>query len=247
MRRVLPLLFLTTITAHARADEPTPPEVPHEAPPAAPVPAPDGPASSPEGSPTPAVSEAHDWAIWFGGGFNILLIEDTPLADQLRDAGYSFDVNGPAFSLSVEHDVLDWLVVGGSLDLRWVEGQRDYPDLAGQRLPDLETSLWRVGAGAYAQAILCLEYNGCRSEGLYFGALVGMSLGPTVWTLRDTTELGAFFRFDFALSWYLSADRFMLGLRVGHAFIWQSGLGPDDLGHGFEWSPTIELRTGWRW
>ena len=194
-----------------------------------------------------AKHEPPRWSAWLGGGFTMVMLEQTPIGDQLNAAGYHVDVIGPAFSLSIERHVLDWLVVGGSLDLRWVEGGRDHGQLMGRELPFVDMSFWRVGAGAYVQPTICLLYGGCRNDGLFFGLLVGMSTGPTLWNLRDATEVGAFFRFDFALSWSIQIERFLLALRVGHAMLWQSDMGPNDLGHGFEWTPTIELRTGWRW
>ncbi len=246
------LLSLLLLTASARAEEPGPLAAePVER--AEPTP-PGGPAEpmAPTRDLFPPV--AHEdiasverWAIWLGAGMTIALLDDTPLGDAIREAGYTFDVNGPALSLSIERDVLDWLIVGGTLDLRWVDGERDNPELSGDLLPAVDMSLWRVGAGAYAQATLCLEYNGCRFEGLYFGALLGASAGPTLWTLRDVTEVGAFVRFDIALTWYFRADAFLIAMRLGHALLWQSEMGPNALGHGFEWTPTVELRTGWRW
>lgn len=207
----------------------------------------EGPAPA-AGSVVEAGRDGHDgWAIWLGGGFHIIDITKTPLGDQLRDAGYAFDVMGPALSLAVERELTEWLAVGGSLDLKWLEGGQASGQLVGRRLPPVDMSLTRIAAGAYARAFVCLEYRGCEDVGLFFGASLGMSGGPTLWGLRGDTELGGFFRFDFALSWYIQGEHLLLSLDVGHAGLWQSGLGPDSLGHGFEWTPTVQARLGWRW
>lgn len=268
VRRILPaLLVLTSLCGPARAGEPEPtapptPAAPLEAPPEAPpIAPPEAPGDAPPThapasetiapnevrTPSPDFTETVPWALWLGGGLNLFFLEDTPLSDQLLAAGYTFDGSGPTFSLSLERYVLDWLVVGGTLDVRWVEGERDHPELTAQRLPQDTMSLTRVGAGAYVQPTLCLLYESCRDDGIFFGALLGVAFGPTFWRLRDASELGGFIRFDFALTWYFQIERFLLALRVGHAMIWQSEMGPDDLGHGFEWTPTIEIRAGWRW
>ncbi|HRE90048.1 MAG TPA: hypothetical protein PK095_13020 [Myxococcota bacterium] len=255
MRRLLPALLVIApiqLWGSARASEPKPTATPT---PAAPVEAPAPPPATPADPATPDVAPAPStdftdevpWALWLGGGLNLFFLEDTPLSDQLDAAGYTFDGDGPAFSLSLERYVLDWLVVGGTLDLRWTAGERDHPQLTGERLARDTMSLTRVGAGAYVQPTLCLLYESCRDDGIFFGAVLGVAFGPTFWRLRDATELGAFIRFDFALTWYFQVERFLLAMRVGHAMIWQSDLGPDELGHGFEWTPTIELRAGWRW
>jgi len=255
MSRFLPFFLLLSVSARAEEPAPSTHETPATEPtPAAPEPAVPIPTEPGAHTTTPApgidpqdIEPPFHWAMWLGGGLTFVLLEDTRLGDQLRDAGYTFDVNGPALSLSIERDVLDWLVVGGTLDLRWVDGERDDAGLSSELLPRLDMSLWRVGAGAYAQATLCLEYRSCNYEGAFFGALVGASVGPTLWNLRDNTEVALFVRLDLALTWYFAVDHFLLAMRLGHALLWQSGLGPNDLGHGFEWSPTTEIRMGWRW
>lgn len=210
-----------------------------------PDPTPD-PAPTPAPDPTPAL--ARPWGLWLGYGFHVLILDKTPLGDQLWAAGYEPGGIGTALSLSLERYVLDWLIVGGTLDLRLLDTEREHSALSGTRLPRLESSLSRVGVGAYVQPTLCLETWGrCQREGFLFGLHVGVGAGPTLWTLRDATEAGAFLRFDIGLLWAIHADGFQIALRLLHAFAWQSELGPDRLGHPFEWTPGADLRIGWRW
>lgn len=192
-------------------------------------------------TPTPPV-----WAAWFSAGFHFVLLEDTPLGEQLSAAGYTLDPTGPTLSLSLERYVLDWLIVGGTLDVRWSGGARNEPGLSNQKLPILETTVTRVGAGAYIQPTVCLEYTtNCEREGIVFWALLGIGTGPTLWTLRDQTKINTSFRFDLALIWTLRVEPIQLAVRAGHAMIWQSDLGPSDLGHPFRWTPSVDVRVGW--
>ena len=226
---------------------PTPTPAPTQAPEQAPEQAP-APTQAPAPEQTPAPAPPPLWGAWFSAGPHFFLVEDTRLDNQLAAAGYTLDTMGPALSLSLERYVLDWLIVGGTVDVRWVVGQRDEPGLSSQKLSALEMSFTRIGAGAYVQPTLCLNDRGdCEREGILFGAQLGIATGPTLWTLRDETEVGAFFRFDLALMWFLRVEPIQLGFRIGHAMIWQSDLGPSDLGHPFEWSPSVDLRVGWTW
>lgn len=234
--------------ASERADDPKPE-------PTAPAPA----ASPDETAPEPIVAaplpepqdpglDARPWAVLVSGGFQFLLIEDTPLGRQLLAAGYRADAIGPTFGVAVQRYVLDWLVVGGGLDLRY--GATDTTEngaFAGSLAPNQTSELWRVAASVYVQPTLCLEYGSCKREGVFFGFQLGVAAGPTWWVLRDEADLGFHVRLEAALLWELGIGDVILGFRLAHALVWQSGMGPRDLGTPFLWLPATEIRLGYRW
>jgi|GEM_PF-2111979 len=192
--------------------------------------------------------DARPWAVIVQGGFNMILIEDTPLGRQLSAAGYGSNGIGPSFAIAVQRYVLDWLVVGGGLDLRYNATEIEGADVfSGSLQPNDVSELWRVGASVYVQPTACLEYGSCRGEGTFFGFQLGAAVGPTFWTLRDDLEVGWHVRLEAALLWQVGFGDVLLGFRLSHAMVWQSGMGPRDLGTPFTWVPNPDIQLGYRW
>ncbi|PKN57034.1 MAG: hypothetical protein CVU56_13170 [Deltaproteobacteria bacterium HGW-Deltaproteobacteria-14] len=208
---------------------------------------PAGEEASPPAAQDPGL-DARPWALIISGGFQFNLMESSPLGRQLLGAGYGADAIGPSFAVLVQRYVLDWLVVGGGLDLRY--GATDTADngaFSGSLAPTQTSELWRVAASAYVQPTLCLEYGSCKRAGVFFGFQLGVAAGPTWWVLRDQADLGFHVRLEAALLWEVGADDVILGFRLAHALVWQSGMGPRDLGTPFLWLPATEIRLGYRW
>ncbi|TNF35680.1 MAG: hypothetical protein EP329_06015 [Deltaproteobacteria bacterium] len=192
--------------------------------------------------------EARPWALLVHAGFSIALLDDTPIGDQLVSAGYGTFSFGPSFAVAIQRYVLDWLVVGGALDLRYVETDTAGSDpYSGTIPPNRSSELWRLGASVYVQPTVCLEYGSCKHEGFWMGLQVGAAFGPTWWALRDEVDLGWHARLEAAIVWQGGIDDVIIGFRLLHAMVWQSGMGPRDLGTPFTWLPTADVQLGYRW
>jgi len=187
------------------------------------------------------------WTAWFSAGFSFFFMVDSPLGDQLEDAGYTLDIFTPAFGFSLERYVLDWLIVGGGLDLHWSSGDHDTSRFSNALSGHGGTEIVRPALHAYVQPTFCLEYGSCRREGFFMGFQLGAAVGPTFWLLHDGTDTGAHVRLDGAILWIFSTGDFVVAFRLLHSGVWQSDLGPRDLGHGLLWQPTLDLRMGFRW
>ena len=249
---------LASVTARADA-----PAAPVTTPAAAPEPVPTvGPQPEPVPEPAAPVHEdlhrpllapqdpgpdARPWAVLIQGGLQFVLLEGSPLGRQLRAAGYSTDALGPTFGVQVQRFVLDWLVVGGGLDLRHSSGDRANDSFSGSLAPNDSSELWRVAGMVYVQPTMCLQYGSCRRDGAYFGFQLGVGAGPTWWVLRGHADAAVHVRLEAALIWEADIDDVFLGFRLAHALVWQAGLGPRDLGHPFTWLPATEIRLGYRW
>ncbi|TNF24965.1 MAG: hypothetical protein EP329_23935 [Deltaproteobacteria bacterium] len=218
---------------------------------------PGGPASAADGEPPPPAEVAapqdpgtlaRPWALLVHGGLTFVALQDTPLGRQLEAADYGNIPGGPTFSIQLQRYVLDWLVVGGGLDLRYASSETQSNDsYSGALAPNQTSALWRVAASAWVQPTVCLERHSCANEGAFFGFQLGAGFGPTFWTLRDDVEVGWHVRFEAALVWQMGIGDVLLGFRLAHGLAWQSGLGPRNLGSPFVWVPAPDLQLGYRW
>ncbi|MCB9737513.1 MAG: hypothetical protein H6745_33455 [Deltaproteobacteria bacterium] len=212
-------------------------------PPAADAPTADVPAVAAPADALPAEASEipSPWRLGLELGFGFPLLDDTDLGDQLIRFGYELSEPGFHGAVTFDRAFFSWLRVGGTLVVDTVGTER-----RGIRDP-VETRLTRVTALAYAEATFCIEGHCERDFGIQFGLRLGAGAGPTVWTLRGEATTGAHVVLEPALLWDLMAEHFGVGLRIGYGFVWQSGLGPLDVGTPFIWSPTLAFRVLARW
>lgn len=179
------------------------------------------------------------WSAMVEVGASFALLDGTALGDQMKAFGYELSAPGFRGTLAVDRKVLDWLRVGGSLsvDTFTAERARDAS----------ETRLTRVTWLAYVEPLLCLSTSCRGDDGMFFGLRVAVGAGPTFWALRGETETGAHIMLEPSLVWDIEGDHWGLGVRLGHAFAAQSGLGPMDVGTGFTWMPSIQAQVMVRW
>jgi len=192
-------------------------------------------------------ADRQPWALMFHGGMQVNFLEPTPFGEQVAAAGYFFAPIGPSFGVSLQRYVLNWLIVGGTLDARYFSGGRSDSAILSHRDASSSMGLWRVGGGAYLQPTVCVADGRCVRGGMSLGLQLGVATGPTFWTYRGGTDVGAHLRLVGAFVWEWSFDATLIGIRVVHEGIWQTGMGPRSLGHGASWYPGVDLRVGFRW
>ncbi len=251
-------LALLVLTAPTWAGTPPPAAAPQDARP--PCPAPGAESSKedilrcqtqPSDILEPAIDEGpgRPWSASFGVGLSIWLLDEAPLGQQLLAAGYDIETIGWSFEFSVDRFVLDWLVVGAEVDLKAHLGARDLnmPKVRDSADPSTSSSLWRVTGSAYVQPTLCLEYGSCDREGMMMALQLALGVGPTLWALRDEVEAAPHVIGTASLIWNFWGGAWGMSMRISHGLMWQGGLGPRDVGHGFEWTPGVSVRLMHRW
>jgi len=191
-------------------------------------------------------AEPGTWGVWLGGGFHLLSVHESPLGDQFAAADHGFHDLGKAVHGGVQHNLSDWLIVGGNVDVRWISGSGPW-SLNSPLQPAPDLTLLQTGLRAFVQPTACMSDFDCSDGGFRGGVQVGIGGGPTWLTYRNETDTGFHLRGDIAMVWIADFGPVFVSLRVVNGLLWQPGIGPQDLGLGLVWVPNADVLMGFQW
>lgn len=195
------------------------------------------------GAPTP-------WRFDFLGGFHMALMEETELGAALTAYGHPGFVLGPSGALGVSYDLLSWLRIGGRVDVRYADLERDnhLPNVLRPSDRGVPGSMWRATPLFVAEARACLSGASCYGrEAAEMGLQLAAGVGATFLRIRGEADAAAHVVVEGALVMRVWIEDVGVGARLGHAGVYLADFPASGLGHGFVWSPTVGLYMGHRW